>query len=183
MDIVQTLLEMMWSEQVKTLSQQNNLSTQQTQSWLSQLIPVILQGIIWSNKTPQQVSALDQALGQHGQELSDLSHIDLQDGLKILGHIFGDKTDTVYQQAWQTLGIDNQQSKGILSYLAPIVMGLLSQTRQNTGVSTQWLLGMMSQQPQSGTTTDAILKGILDKDGDGSYIDDIVQMGIDQLKK
>lgn len=183
MDIVNTLLGMMWSDQIQHISQQNQLSSEQTQSGLSQLIPVILQGIVKSNQTPEQVSAFDQALWQHGGELSNLGSINAQDGMKILGHLFGNKIDTVYQQAWQTLGINQDQSKGLLSYLAPIVMGLLSQTKQQTGVSTQWLLGMISNQQQGGSMAGSILKGILDKDGDGSYMDDLVQMGVNHLFK
>ena len=64
-------------------------------------------------------------------------------------------------------------------------MGLLSQTRQETGVSTQNLLGMVNatQHSQWWSMTDTILKGIFDKDGDGSYMDDLVQMGINHIMK
>ena len=84
MDIVNTLLSMMGSDQINQVSQQNQLDPQQTKSSFDQLIPVILQGIIKSNQTPEQINSLDQALNQHGAELSDLNKIDLEDGIKIL---------------------------------------------------------------------------------------------------
>ncbi|MCB0665279.1 MAG: DUF937 domain-containing protein [Saprospiraceae bacterium] len=105
-------------------------------------------------------------------------------GLGILEHVLGGKTNNVVQMVSQTSGLDFLKSAELLKVLAPIVMGTLGQTKRQNGLD----LGGLSQ-ILSGTVTQAakqregmgLIEKVLDADGDGSVMDDIAGMGMKVL--
>lgn len=92
----------------------------------------ILGGLTQNAQTPEGEQSLFTALANHTQDnlvagdSITLSDIDLDDGEKIVGHVFGDQTDGVIQ----TLGANTGASQGLvaklLPILAPIVLGYLA---------------------------------------------------------
>lgn len=105
-------------------------------------------------------------------------------GLGILEHVLGGKTNNVVQMVSKTSGLDFLKSAELLKVLAPIVMGTLGQTKRQNGLD----LGGLSQ-ILSGTVTQAakqregmgLIEKVLDADGDGSVMDDIAGMGMKVL--
>jgi hypothetical protein len=65
-------------------------------------------------------------------------------GSKIVGKVFGDDTDAVQDQVAAEAGIDKGQAAGLLGALAPMVMGALGKSGQETGgVQANGLSGML----------------------------------------
>ena len=73
-------------------------------------------------------------------------------------------------------GLDSGKIGGLMATLAPVVMGALGKTKKASGLDAGSLVGMLAgvvgqrkaQSPIMGMVT-----GFLDKDGDGSFIDDV----------
>ncbi len=65
-------------------------------------------------------------------------------GSKIVGKVFGGDTDAVQEQVAAEAGIDKGQAAGLLGALAPMVMGALGKSGQETGgVQASGLSGML----------------------------------------
>ena len=109
----------------------------------------------------------------------------LADGAGILGHIFNGKQQNVAKAVSTKSGIDMSSAMSLLKMLAPVIMGYLGkQSREKNiedanGVDNLLgnLLGSGAQKEQSLVTQ------ILDADGDGSVIDDIIGMAAGGKKK
>ncbi len=102
-----------------------------------------------------------------------------EDGSKILGHIFGDRKDSVSQSISKKSGLSTQKVVGVLSTLAPIVMGLIgknakSQNANSDGLSSiiGGLLGGIQQEQDNG------IMGLLDNIIDGNDDDDDDNKGL-----
>ena len=71
----------------------------------------------------------------------------------------------------------HNKAGGLLENLAPLVMGYLGRQRQSQGLDAAGIAGMLlgaktQAKQQSGGAMD-LLGSILDRDGDGSMLDDI----------
>lgn len=105
-------------------------------------------------------------------------------GLGILEHILGGKTNNVVQMVSKTSGLDFLKSAELLKLLAPIVMGTLGQAKRQNGLDlgglSQILTGTVSQASKQREGMGLIEK-VLDADGDGSVMDDLAGMGMKVL--
>lgn len=181
---------------VKNVSGQFGLDENQASSAVNVAIPVILAGLNKNAQTPDGAESLNNALeSKHdgslldnigsvlgGGNITDL----LQDGGGILGHVFGNDVPKVESGVAQKTGISSDKIGPIIKMLAPIVMAYLGKEKTTNNVSAGGLgdlLGTMlgggaSQKRSRGGLLDMVT-GFLDKDKDGSAIDDI----LDMLKK
>ena len=79
----------------------------------------------------------------------------------------------------------------ILMFLAPIVMGYLGRQKQQQGVGADGLGGLIggllgggqAQQASAGGVLGNLATSMLDKDHDGSAVDDIASMAFNYLTK
>lgn len=181
---------------VKNVSGQFGLDENQASSAVNVAIPVILAGLNKNAQTPDGAESLNNALeSKHdgslldnigsvlgGGNITDL----LQDGGGILGHVFGNDVPKVESGVAQKTGISSDKIGPIIKMLAPVVMAYLGKEKTTNNVSAGGLgdlLGTMlgggaSQKRSRGGLLDMVT-GFLDKDKDGSAIDDI----LDMLKK
>ncbi|NOT60305.1 MAG: DUF937 domain-containing protein [Acidobacteria bacterium] len=108
-------------------------------------------------------------------------------GAGILGHILGGRQPQVEQGISAASGLDMGKVAPLLMMLAPIVMGALGKTnRQQGGMdvgSLAGLLGGASQTMNSGNPLMGMLGGLLDRDHDGSAIDDVLGMVMGAMRK
>lgn len=107
-------------------------------------------------------------------------------GVGILKHLLGDKQETAAETIGKQTGMDAAQIMKIMAMVAPILMGVLGKANQQTpsapGQSSGGSLidmvlnttNKVNQQSKQG----GILSQILDKDGDGSIMDDVAGMGM-----
>jgi hypothetical protein len=190
------LLDLLNSDIGKTLvsgaSQQLGQNKAQTTSALSTALPLILGAMKNNASTQQGAEGLLGALsGKHdGSILDNLGGLlgndsVMQDGAGILGHVFGGREQNVAQAVSKKSGMDMGSAMNLLKMAAPVIMGYLGkQKRQNNvndangiGDLLGGLLGGGAQKEQSLVTQ------ILDADGDGSIIDDLIGMAAGGSKK
>lgn len=92
-------------------------------------LPALLGGMTANAQDRQGAESLLGALGQHDRGLADdiaLDRIDTEDGSKIVGHVFGDNTDTVVTQLGGVGGHSAGLVRELLPILAPIVLSWLA---------------------------------------------------------
>lgn len=143
--------------------------------------------------------------GRHDRYLDDPAELakpeTVQDGNAILGHLLGSKdmSRQVASHAAQKTGLDTGILKQMLPMVAAMAMGSLSKQAKEPSVADA-LMGALSgggaqssggglagmvgsllgggqkQQAQSGGINLGMLGGLLDADGDGNPMDDILNM-------
>jgi hypothetical protein len=109
----------------------------------------------------------------------------LQDGAGILHHVFQGKEQNVAGAVSKSSGMDPGSAMNALKVAAPVLMGLLGKETRQRNVTDQngigdllsGLLGGESQQQESLVTR------LLDADNDGSVIDDVAGMLLNQGSK
>jgi hypothetical protein len=109
------------------------------------------------------------------------------DGLGILGHIFGNRQGAVAQQVSQNSGLDIGQVAQLLITLAPIVMGFLGKKKAEQNLDAGGLQNMLGEQQQtmqaSGNPMMDMISGYMDRDGDGSSMDDLASMAASYFQR
>ena len=108
-------------------------------------------------------------------------------GAGILKHILGDKQEAATENISKESGIDVGKIGALMTILAPIVLGYLGKANATQQAQPQQGGGLMdiimgatktvNQQP----TNQSFIQKMLDKDGDGSIIDDIASMGFKSI--
>lgn len=184
------LLDLLNSDLGKTLvsgaSQQLGQKTSTTSSALSAALPLILGAMKNNASTPQGAAGLLGALSNSSHDGSILDNLggllgnsdEMKDGAGILGHIFNGKEKNVAQAVSAKSGMDMSAVMSLLQMVAPVILGYLGkQSRQNNvndagGIENLLggLLGGNAKQDQN------LVSQLLDADGDGSVIDDIIGM-------
>lgn len=100
-------------------------------------------------------------------------------GAGILGHILGDRQDAAAQAVSQRSGLDMGSVLKLLPILAPILMQVLGKVKNTNGLGAGDLAGVLggaAQQHSQQSGIGGMLSGILDRDGDGSVMDDLLGM-------
>jgi len=102
------------------------------------------------------------------------------DGMGIIGHLLGDNAGNIANLIGKQAGMDSNSTMSLMTKLAPMVMGLLGKQRSQQGLDVSGLLGLLTQEKQNVEKQDNNLDGfmkLLDMDGDGSAVDDIMNIG------
>lgn len=173
MDLLNALLNSSGQNAVQSAAQQFGLDSGGTQSLLASLVPALAGGMRRNAASSGGLEALTQALsgGNHQRYLDDPAALQQQsaatDGNAILGHLFGNKdvSRNVAANAAQSTGIDVSIIKKFLPLVAAAAMGAMS---KETAAGSN-----LSQQGASG----GLLGKLLDTDGDGSVIDNLLSLG------
>lgn len=162
----------------------------QAESAVNAAIPALLNGINKNAQTEEGAASLDKALEKHdggildnlmGMFGGDTQELE-QDGSGILGHVFGGEQENVAQGIAKKSGLSMQQVLPILTMLAPIVMGYLGKQKKETNTDQGGLGGLLGGLLGGGSTKSSgggimdMVSGMLDKDKDGSPLDDIMDM-------
>lgn len=99
------------------------------QQAVSVALPALLHGLEANAADPAGEASLAAALAQHDNDLAsgpvDLGAVDVTDGEKIVGHIFGANTDAVVNQLGGVGGSSSLVRK-LIPILAPIVLSYLA---------------------------------------------------------
>jgi hypothetical protein len=150
--------------------QRVGLSQDQTNAALSALVPALASGLSKNASLPGGLDSLLGALtrGGHARYVDDPSTLQsadaVDDGNHILGHILGSKdaSRAVASQAAAQTGLGEDVLKKLLPMAATLVMGSLA--KQHGGIA--------SAVPGAGVLR--MLTPLLDRDRDGSMIDDVL---------
>jgi hypothetical protein len=156
---------------VQQLAAQFGLRPEQTTAAMSALMPALAAGL--KRNLTTNAAGLESALASgHHETYVDQPEVlgapaTTADGNAILGHIFGSKdvSRKVAAGAAEKTGIDPAVLKQMLPLLASLAMGALA--KQKKGATTG---GAGAAQP-GGLA--GMLEPLLDRDGDGSIVDDV----------
>lgn len=182
-DLLGTLSNQLSGQVVDQISKQLGADPKTAQSAINAALPMLLGAISRNAASPQGAQALNNALNKHdGAILNDLvgalsSQDKVADGTKILGHVLGARQTNVQQGLSKLSGLSADNSGQLLAMLAPVVMGALGQTKQSNGFGADDLAALLGGQQQSFDGPLGSLVGLLDADGDGSVVDDVLGMG------
>ncbi len=143
-------------------------------------LPAIIAGMANNSRDSDGAASLTNALDDHSDsifgQLGDLLGGG-GDGAKILGHVFGNRQTNVEQNLAGQSGLNLDVIMKLLPILAPLVMGYLSKEKQSKGLDAGGLGAVLGQERQAVEQRQPGLGGlaaILDADGDGSIIDDVL---------
>ncbi|MEM9561417.1 MAG: DUF937 domain-containing protein [Actinomycetota bacterium] len=143
-------------------------------------VPAILGGMARNTSQPAGAESLSSALNDHSPSIFDALGGLLGgggDGAKILGHVFGGRQSNVEQNLAGQSGLNLDVIMKLLPILAPLVMGYLSREKDSRNLDAGGLGSMLGEERQQAESRQPGLGGlasILDADGDGSIIDDVL---------
>ncbi|MEM7339089.1 MAG: DUF937 domain-containing protein [Actinomycetota bacterium] len=150
-------------------------------SAIAAALPAILGGMAKNTQSQSGATSLASALNDHDDsvfgQLGDLLGSGGGDGAAILGHVLGQRQPYVEQSVSKSSGISVDLIMKLLPILAPLVMGYLSKQRSSQGLDAGGLGDVLNQERRTQETAQPGLGGlaaILDADGDGSALDDIL---------
>ncbi|HEX5968858.1 MAG TPA: DUF937 domain-containing protein [Intrasporangium sp.] len=132
-----------------------------------QALPALLGGLHANAADPAGANSIMYALTQHqGDDIpNDLEQVDVADGQKIVGNIFGDNTDQVMNQLGGLGGgTTGSLVKKMLPVLAPIVLSWLAKRMSQQG----GLGGMLGGDAASGPGSGQLDSGPLFPGGPGA---------------
>ena len=187
MDLTGILNDALSGDTVSQISQNIGADESSTSSAIQAALPMLLGGLANNTSTEEGASALSGALGAHdGSVLDNIGGLISAvaggggSGAGILGHIFGGQQDNVAQGVSQASGLDMGKVGPLLAILAPIVMGAIGRAHNSGGGDTGGLAGMLGGAAQQmgggGSGLMGILGSVLDRNHDGSAIDDVAGM-------
>lgn len=186
MDISSLLQGAMGEKLVAGVSSQLGVENGPVKTAISAALPFLIGQL--SKNAQKDPSGINAALeNKHdGSVLENLSGFlsngDFSDGMGILGHVFGGNQQTnVAQAVSKSSGLNAGQVTSLLSILAPIVMGYLGKEKQQQGLDSNGIAGLlgslMGGMSQSNNREMSMVEKLLDQDGDGSIADDVMDIG------
>ena len=176
MNILDTILSAGNGAAVRQLGAQFGLDEQQTAAALAALAPALAAGFQRNLQTPEGLGSLTSALatGTHEQYLEDPNRLgnadSVTDGNGILAHVLGSKdvSRAVADRAAAQTGISAAVLKQLLPLAATLMMA--SMARRSGSVAP-----MGAGLPTGGGIAD-MLTPLLDRNRDGSIVDDVTGM-------
>jgi hypothetical protein len=157
----------------------------------------LLNAIAKNVATPSGASGLAGALDRDhdGSIMDDISgflsgtrqpdNTSMLNGSGILKHLLGGNQNQIVEMLGKATGLHKSQAGQMLMSLAPVVMGMLGRQKKVNNLDQNSLAELVTRgtenfNRQSPTNTSLITR-FLDKDGDGSAMDDIMSMGAKAL--
>ncbi|MBK9330198.1 MAG: DUF937 domain-containing protein [Sphingobacteriales bacterium] len=193
MDLQQLLGGSLGQEATQLISQQLGIDPNQAQSAVNLAIPTLLNALNKNASSEEGASSLFNAVTtKHSngglEDLSGLAQSALGgEGNSILKHILGGIQPNVENAISQNTGINGGQASQILQILAPILLKTLGSQTQSQGLDIGGLAGLLNNvvgnQQQQAPKQQDIISQLLDRDKDGSVIDDVAGMLGNLFKK
>ena len=173
------------------LTQQIGGGEKETQSAIQSAIPAILAAMSKNTQSPEGAASFANALesDHDGGILNDLMGFvtqgnDTAGGSGILSHLFGQKRPAVEQVVSKDSGLSSGATSNLMTQLAPIVMGFLGQQKQQGGLDIGGIASLVMNQftgarAQSSTQNSQLdmITSLLDRDGDGSIMNEAMDIG------
>jgi hypothetical protein len=175
------------------LSAQIGADPQTTATATQGIVSTLVSALARNASTPEGASSLANALERDhdGSILGNLTDLlgggmmqrqpsKALDGSGILGHILGGRLGGVIDMVSNTSGLDKNKTGNLMTMLAPIIMGMLGRKKQSSGLDTGGLSDLLNRtvnrQQEQGNPLIKLATRFLDKDADGSALDDIAGM-------
>ena len=179
MNLLNILLDSQNSPAVGQIAKNFGMSESAARDAIAEMAPALMRGMQRNTAHPQGLEELMGALakGNHQRYVDQpetLGEDTTQaDGNAILGHLLGGKdvSQQVANHAAGKTGLDDGLLKQMLPAVASLLMGSMSKQATGGGVNS------------AGGSTGGLLVQLLDSDGDGSVMDDILDTAGRFLRK
>ncbi len=189
--LLDQLASQLSGDALESLSSTIGADQQKTQSAMAAALPLLLGALARNAAKPKGAKALDNALARdHDGSIFDnlsgaLRSPNLDDGQGILKHVLGGRRDQVATNLSKASGLQGDQVTKMLATLAPLVLGSLGRAKRSSGMGAEELSSMLDQERTAMESKEpalgGLLKGLLDRDGDGSIIDDLAGGALGRL--
>lgn len=184
MDILQLFSQLTKEESLGQMAKQNGVDQSSIQKVVEMGLPTLLEAMGKNAKSPDGAKSLAKALDDHKDDPVDnmlgfLRNVDTNDGAKILKHILGSKTETIESKIASQSGVKASQVDGILSQLAPMLLGALGQEKKKGNMDVSNLSSMLPMMTQmlgkqsKNSDLMGMAASLLDSDKDGDIMDDV----------
>jgi hypothetical protein len=178
MNLLDTIMSAENGAAVRQIGSQLGLGPEQTSSALAVLVPALAAGFQRNTQTPGGLDSLLSALtkGGHARYVDDPSMLAgpdaIADGNGILGHIFGSKD--VSRQVARTAAARTGVGEEVLKRMLPMAAALMMGTFARQGAALTPGQGSAPTKPGGGIMD--LLGATLDRNRDGSLVDDVMGM-------
>lgn len=187
--LLQTLASNLDEQTLRKISQTVGADEGQTQRAISAALPMLLGALGRNASTPQGAQALTAAL-QRDHDGSIFNNLasqltnpsTLQDGMSILNHVLGGKKEAVQTGVGNVSGLSANATGQLLTMLAPMVLGALGQLQHKENLNADQVASVLQKEREETESNLGGLAKLLDMDGDGSVIDDVMTIGSSLLK-
>jgi hypothetical protein len=152
-----------------------------TSTAIQAALPLLLGALAKNASNPDGARQLHDALARDhdGSRLDRLPdpEADRPEGDAILRHVLGDRRGVAEQGIAKASGLDLAKVGPLLAMLAPVVLGALGKTRNERGLGPQDLSAMLGGERDAMSAASPGMMGalskLLDRDRDGSVVDDL----------
>lgn len=195
MDLQQLMNGAIGQQATQLISSQLGIDANQAQSAVGLALPTLLNALNKNASTNEGAASLYNAITKdHAnggvEDLVGMAQNALSsgEGSSILKHILGGLQPNVENAISQNAGIGGGQAGQILQILAPLVLKTLGNQTQSQGLDIGGLAGLLTnvvsnQQQQTAPQQNDIISQLLDRDKDGSVIDDVAGLLGNLFKK
>ena len=187
-DLLGSLMQQLGGGGVNEIARSMGLSSSDVGNVLAGAMPVIMAGLTKNAASSGGAEGLLGALDRDhdGSILDDVAGYlggggNLAAGAGILGHVLGGGQANVEKAVSRSSGVDLASVAKIMAMAAPLIMGALGKAKSQQGFDASGLAAALGQQERaarqvSPSAVDMFTR-MLDSDGDGDPMDDIVKMG------
>ena len=183
MPLLELLQQRLGGQSVNHISRKIGADPGTTSNAIDAALPLLLSALARRAGQNDQAHSLAQAVSEDhdGSILDDVpGYIDRAEsgpGAGILRHVLGPKQNTVATGLSQATGLDTGKTAQLLTMLAPLVMGALGRAKQERGLDAGGLSTLLAGEDQhlkeAAPGVMGALNRFLDKDSDGSIMDDV----------
>jgi len=188
--LLNSILSQVDDQSLETISKQTDTTPTQAKSALSKAIPVLMSAMAKNSSTPEGASSLQSAIEKdHNGSLLDnlggfFNNPASGNGQGILKHVLGEKQQTVAKYISNDSGVSDSSASKILEMAAPLVMEFLGRKSAGGGGGVGNLLSsFMNNESENDPQSQGFISKLLDRDNDGSFMDDLGDMGKSLLGK
>lgn len=196
MDLFELFQDQLDPKMISQLSQQlGGADEQQTAMAANGIMSTLVTAMSKNASTPEGANALASALDRDhdGSVLDDLmgmlqgnttaptANERAMNGTGILNHILGDRQGGVVDMISKMSGLDQGKTGNLMTMLAPVLMGMLGKTKRQNGLDSGGISSLLNQTVSNGQSknpTMGLITQFLDQDGDGSIVDDALNIGM-----
>ena len=192
MDIIQLLQGQLGEGLIEQLSGQLGAEKEQTAAAANGVFSALLNGISKNISNEEGatsfLSALDRdhdgsLLGKLGDLFggqAPVANTATVNGTGIVNHILGNNQSGIADMIAKMSGLDKGKALQMLVTLAPMVLGMLGKLKNQENVGSNGILDLITKSSQNHNEQQAhgnIFSQMLDKNGDGNIMDDLIGMG------
>ena len=186
MDISSLLQGAMGQQMVSGVVNQLGIENEQAKMAISAAVPLLITALSKNANSGDAQNIANALERDHDGSILDnlggfLQGGNFSDGMNILSHVLGGKQNQVENAIGKTSGLNSGQIAQILAMLAPIVMGYLGKEKKQNGLDagglSSLLGGLVGGASQTNQREMGTIERLLDQDGDGNAMDDVMDLG------